>query len=70
MLRRLDVHIEDLPGESIGVTGSDYIALSLSAGGYDWYIDATPDNDTEFSQIASATRTPLRTVRPPADWIC
>lgn len=47
-LARLNVMVTDLPGNRIGLGGSDVIWIDSSAAGAGWYIDSDPTTDDEF----------------------
>ncbi|WP_218934708.1 FG-GAP-like repeat-containing protein [Rosistilla ulvae] len=49
-LRDLGVEIEDLDGDLLGLAEQDRIAIDLNAAGFGWFVDATPDDDSEFQQ--------------------
>jgi hypothetical protein len=48
VLSRVVFTIEDLPGATLGVAGSQAISIDANAAGYGWFIDATPLDDREF----------------------
>ncbi|WP_406696653.1 tandem-95 repeat protein [Singulisphaera sp. Ch08] len=48
-LRTVPIRIVDLPGDELGLVGSDGIAIDHDAAGYGWFIDPTPDDDFEFA---------------------
>ncbi len=45
-----DVHIQitDLPGALLGVAAGGTIFIDLDAGGWGWFVDPTPHDDSEF----------------------
>lgn len=47
-LSTLRVHIQDLPGTSLGQSGDRVIWIDADAAGHGWFIDATPGEDSEF----------------------
>ena len=49
LLSRVVFTIEDLPGATLGVAGSQSISIDVNAAGYGWFVDATPFNDSEFA---------------------
>jgi hypothetical protein len=49
LLSRVVFTIEDLPGATLGVAGSQAISIDANAAGYGWFIDATPLDDREFT---------------------
>ena len=48
VLSRVVFTIEDLPGATLGVAGSQAISIDANAAGHGWFIDATPLDDHEF----------------------
>jgi Ca2+-binding RTX toxin-like protein len=48
-LRGIDVHLADLPGSHLGISYDDAIFIDSNAAGYGWFVDATPEQDEEFS---------------------
>ena len=49
VLSRVVFTIEDLPGATLGVAGSQAISIDVNAAGHGWFVDATPLDDREFS---------------------
>ena len=49
LLSRVVFTIEDLPGATLGVAGSQSISIDVNAAGYGWFVDATPFDDSEFA---------------------
>ncbi|MEI6541279.1 MAG: choice-of-anchor D domain-containing protein, partial [Planctomycetota bacterium] len=49
VLSRVVFTIEDLPGATLGVAGSQAISIDANAAGHGWFIDATPLGDREFT---------------------
>lgn len=47
-LQGVDLHIADLPGAMIGRASGDTVWLDSNAAGWGWFIDPTPEDDTEF----------------------
>src|SRR5688572_6555151 len=47
--RDVRVTIADLPGWTIAETSDEGITLDDDAGGFDWYVDSTPSDDSEFA---------------------
>jgi RHS repeat-associated protein len=58
-LGSLDVRIVDFPGAALGMSFDHTIWLDVDAGGYGWYIDGTPGDDSEFASSNS--------VQPPGE---
>ncbi len=50
-LQNLDVRISDLPGARLGEARGNSITLDTNAAGYGWFIDSTPDDDSEFQEV-------------------
>lgn len=46
---RVQWHVADLPGHSLGMTADDAVWLDADAGGYRWFVDDSPGTDEEFS---------------------
>ncbi|MFP6614236.1 MAG: hypothetical protein VB835_18140, partial [Pirellulales bacterium] len=44
--------IADLSGATLGLATPATVTIDADAAGYGWYIDATPQNDTEFTPSA------------------
>jgi hypothetical protein len=55
-MRAVKFEVADLPGVYLGEATHNRIRIDSNAGGNGWFIDATPDNDSEFGQSKSATR--------------
>jgi hypothetical protein len=49
VLRDVSIHIVDLPGSYLGLAAVDQIWLDFDAAGHGWFLDSTPDDDSEFS---------------------
>jgi hypothetical protein len=45
--------IADLPGATLGLATPGQITLDATAAGYGWFIDPTPHDDAEFSNLKS-----------------
>jgi len=43
------VSVADLPGATLGLAAGNVITIDVDAAGYGWFIDATPQDDSEFS---------------------
>ncbi len=50
VLRDVTFEIVDLPGDLLGLTQGQTIQIDVDGGGHGWFVDATPWDDTEFSQ--------------------
>ncbi len=49
LLRTITFSIEDMPGWYLGSAAPGHITLDLNAAGNSWFIDPTPNDDSEFS---------------------
>ncbi|MGY8767353.1 MAG: peptidylprolyl isomerase [Pirellulales bacterium] len=50
----VSIQIVDLPGKMLGQTvGPNIIQIDINAAGYGWFIDATPDDNHEFTTTAT-----------------
>ncbi len=47
-LANLQFSIRDLPGDLLGLTRSGQITLDVNAAGSGWFVDPTPNTNTEF----------------------
>ncbi len=52
-LADVSVQIADLPGNLLGEDIGKTILIDRDAAGYGWFIDPTPQDDTEFAPLAS-----------------
>lgn len=48
LLRAAEVHLADLSGLQVGAASSAGIILDYNAAGHGWFVDATPDEHSEF----------------------
>ena len=60
LLERTEFVIDDLPGMQLGTAassgGGDFVVtIDVDAAGYSWFVDSTPDDDTEFSTSTGAS---------------
>jgi hypothetical protein len=53
-LAGVSVQVADLPGNLLGETVGRTILVDRDAAGYGWFIDSTPQDDSEFTQLAVA----------------
>ncbi len=53
VLADVSVKIADLPGNLLGEEIGKTILIDRDAAGYGWFIDPTPQDDPEFTQLAS-----------------
>jgi hypothetical protein len=49
-LRDLEVRIADLPGLELGYMQNGVITIDTDAAGYGWFVDLTPEDQSEFQQ--------------------
>ena len=54
VLDQLEYRVVDLPGDLLGRVMGSMMQIDINAAGFGWYIDATPDDDSEF--IYDATK--------------
>jgi hypothetical protein len=52
-LAGLNVQVADLPGPCLGVASADGVLIDKDAAGYGWFIDQTPNDDSEFTQLSN-----------------
>jgi hypothetical protein len=62
-LQNANVLMADLPGGLLGLAGNDTVWLDADAGGYGWFLDATPADDLEFALNADGV---LQAISPDA----
>ena len=55
-LRGLTFAVQDMRDLQVGSTKPGHVTIDSDAGGYGWFIDATPQDDVEFSRATSGTR--------------
>ncbi len=53
VLASVSVQIADLPGNLLGEEIGKTILIDRDAAGYGWFIDPTPQDDAEFTQLAA-----------------
>ncbi len=53
VLADVSVQIADLPGNLLGEEIGKTIVIDRDAAGYGWFIDPTPQNDAEFTQLSA-----------------
>jgi hypothetical protein len=56
VLKHVRFEVRDLPGASLGMTTTDGVFIDSDAAGHGWFVDPSPDEDSEFSIQSSATR--------------
>ena len=55
-LAQIDVRIADLAGDILGETRDNTIYLDSTAAGYGWFVDSTPADNSEFTEVQSANQ--------------
>jgi hypothetical protein len=45
-----------LPGDELGRTAANRVALDVTAAGRGWFVDATPGDDSEYVSVAAGLR--------------
>ncbi len=65
-LDNLTFSVTTLSGGLIGSFTPGHVVLDATAGGFGWYVDATPNDDAEFSAGAAPTDRFAAPLRPPA----
>ena len=53
--------VEDLAGKTIGDESTGHIAIDVDAAGHGWFVDPTPNDNSEFTHAANAAGTDLYT---------
>lgn len=53
ILNGITIQVGNLPDNRLGVTMADTILIDRDAAGWGWFVDSTPDDNTEFSQLLS-----------------
>ena len=53
-LRRITIEVVDLKGLVLAQTVGNVVVVDVDAAGHGWFVDATPEADTEFTIRASA----------------
>src|SRR6185295_16073504 len=48
-MRAVTISVEDMSGLSLGSSTAGHIVLDSNAAGFNWFIDATPGEDSEYS---------------------
>ncbi len=59
VLASVSVQIADLPGNLLGEEIGKTILIDRNAAGYGWFIDPTPQDDSEFTPLASGAMVAL-----------
>jgi subtilase family serine protease len=55
ILNNVKLVVEDLPGYKLGLADGYTVIIDTDAAGQGWFIDSTPNNDVEFSDVLSAS---------------
>jgi hypothetical protein len=55
-LRHVEVRIDDLDGLELGRLQDGVITIDVDAAGHGWFVDTTPDDDSEFRLIGDGVR--------------
>jgi hypothetical protein len=48
-MRATTVTVDDLAGAFVGLSDAGHIAIDTNAGGFNWFVDATPGDDSEYT---------------------
>ena len=51
------IEVTDLSGKLLGEASGNTIWIDDDAAGYGWFVDSTPQDDAEFTLLASKTLT-------------
>ncbi len=54
-LSEIDIKVVDLSDETLGRAAAGTIYIDVNAAGYGWFIDTTPAEHSEFSQVSDLT---------------
>ena len=57
-MRAVTFSIEDIAGLSLGMSSAGHITLDSNAAGFNWFIDATPGDDSEYSGAGTRLTAP------------
>ncbi|MEZ6152111.1 MAG: hypothetical protein R3C09_18570 [Pirellulaceae bacterium] len=52
-LATIDVLFSDLPNDQLAATQGNFIVLDTNAAGHGWFVDGTPNDNSEFTRNAS-----------------
>ncbi|MCV3215605.1 hypothetical protein OGM63_19160 [Plectonema radiosum NIES-515] len=55
ILNNVKLVIEDLPGYKLGLTDSYTVKIDTNGAGEGWFIDSTPSDDIEFSNVVNSS---------------
>ena len=56
ILKEVQLAIADLPSLKLGLTSGNIVTIDTDAAGAGWFIDSSPSNDVEFSNIVSGSQ--------------
>ncbi|MDZ7970726.1 MAG: CARDB domain-containing protein [Nostoc sp. DedSLP03] len=56
ILKEVQLAIADLPSLKLGLTSGNVVTIDQDAAGAGWFIDSSPSDDVEFSNIVSASQ--------------
>jgi hypothetical protein len=65
-LHSIRFDVSDLSGSYLGEADGNHILVDKDAGGNGWYVDATPQDDSEFGHAVSETRRYTDSLSAPA----
>lgn len=54
-LANVELRVADLPGNLLGTASETTVTLDVNAASHGWFIDVTPDDDSEFAILVSDT---------------
>jgi probable HAF family extracellular repeat protein len=60
-LSSVSLRIVDLPGNTLAEAAGNVIYIDRDAAGYGWFVDSTPDDDSEFSDLLGSNTLVART---------
>jgi hypothetical protein len=55
VLKSLVFQVSNLPGAYLGGETTGSILVDANAAGYGWYVDPTPDDDSEFAEVSGSS---------------
>ncbi|WP_437201388.1 sugar-binding protein [Planctomicrobium sp. SH664] len=62
VLAGVQIEISDLPGNLLGLSAGNKVYIDSNAAGYGWFIDPTPESDSEFTTGHASRRMDLLSV--------